>query len=83
MNLEGICKNVGLTSKDRRPRDVGEGRTGLFGVVRKTAIGRLLLKYDGTSAENTFRLSAKRTSPFKSASASFQSTTGSSCAHQP
>jgi len=29
--------------------------------------GRLCLKCDGTSAETRFRLSAKRTSPFKSA----------------
>jgi hypothetical protein len=35
------------------------------------------LKYDGTSAETRFRLPAKRTSPFKSAEASVQSTTGS------
>jgi len=35
------------------------------------------LKCDGTRAENTFRLSAKRTSPFKSAGGSLQSTTGS------
>ena len=39
--------------------------------------GRLCLKYDGTRAEIRFRLSAKRTSPFKSAGASVQSTTGS------
>jgi hypothetical protein len=38
---------------------------------------RLRLKCDGTSAETTFRLSAKRTSPFKTAGASVQSTTGS------
>jgi len=35
------------------------------------------LKCDGTRAETSFRLSAKRTSPFKSAGASVQSTTGS------
>ena len=35
------------------------------------------LKYDGTRAETRFRLSAKRTSPFKSTGASVQSTTGS------
>jgi hypothetical protein len=35
------------------------------------------LKCDGTRAEIRFRLSAKRTSPFKSAGASVQSTTGS------
>ena len=39
--------------------------------------GRLRLKCDGTHAETRFRLSAKRTSPFKSAGVSVQSTTGS------
>jgi len=40
------------------------------------AMGRPRLKYDGTRAETRFRLSAKRTNPFKSAGASVQSTTG-------
>ena len=35
------------------------------------------LKRDGTRAETRFPLSAKRTSPFISTGASFQSTTGS------
>jgi hypothetical protein len=39
--------------------------------------GRGQLKCDGTRAETRFRLSAKRTSPFKLAGASVQSTTGS------
>ena len=39
--------------------------------------GRLRFKCDGARAESRFRLSAKRTSPFKSAGASVQSTTGS------
>jgi len=39
--------------------------------------GRPRLKRDGTRAETRFRLSAKRTSPFKSARASVQSTAGS------
>jgi hypothetical protein len=39
--------------------------------------GRLHLKCDGTHTETRFRLSAKRTSPFKSAGASVQSTTDS------
>ena len=39
--------------------------------------GRGQLKCDGTRAENRFRLSAKRTSPFKSVGASVRSTTGS------
>jgi len=38
---------------------------------------RLCLKCDGTRTETRFRLSAKRTSPFKSAGASVQSTAGS------
>ena len=42
-----------------------------------SSVGRGQLKRDGTRAEIRFRLSAKRTSPFKSAGASFQSTTGS------
>jgi hypothetical protein len=37
----------------------------------------LRLKCDGTRVETRFRLSAKRTSPFKSAGASVQSTIGS------
>jgi hypothetical protein len=42
-----------------------------------TAHCRGQLKCDGTRPETRFRLSAKRTSPFKSAGASVQSTTGS------
>ena len=42
-----------------------------------TSQDRNQLKYSGTCAETRFRLSAKRTSPFKSAGASVQSTTGS------
>jgi len=38
---------------------------------------RLRLKCDGARAETRFRLSAKRTSPFKSAGVSVRSTTGS------
>jgi len=40
-----------------------------------TGIGQF--KCDGTQAETRFRLSAKLTSPFKSAGSSVQSTTGS------
>jgi hypothetical protein len=42
---------------------------------------RLLLKCDGTCAETRFGLSAKRTSPFKSAGASVQSNTGGRGVH--
>ena len=40
-------------------------------------VGRLRLKCDGTRAETRFRLSAKRTSQFKSTGASVQSSTDS------
>jgi hypothetical protein len=47
-------------------------------VVTLTRLGvRLRLKCDGTRAEIRFRLSAKRTSPFKSARASVQLTASS------
>ena len=42
---------------------------------------RLRLKCDGTRAETRFRLSVKRTSPFKSAGASVHSTAGSRGVH--
>ena len=45
--------------------------------VPKLSAVDCVLKCDGTRAETTFRLSAKRTSPFKSAGASVQSTAGS------
>ena len=45
--------------------------------ITKAEKGRLHLKCDGTRAENTFRLSTKRTSTLKSAGVSVQSTTGS------
>ena len=38
---------------------------------------RARAEHDGTRAETTFRLSPKRTSPFKSAGESVQSTAGS------
>jgi hypothetical protein len=49
------------------------------GCTRFKRHGRGQLKCDGTRAETRFLLSAKRTSPFKSAGASVQSTTGSRC----
>jgi hypothetical protein len=42
---------------------------------------KLRLKCDGTRAETRFRPSPKRTSPFKSAGASVQSTTGRRAVH--
>ena len=46
---------------------------------RNKLLCRLRLKCDGTRVETTFRLSAKRASPLKSAGASVQSTTGRRC----
>jgi hypothetical protein len=46
-------------------------------VTRDLAGFRLRLKRDGTCAETRFRLSPKRTNPFKSVGASVQSTSGS------
>jgi len=45
--------------------------------ISNAAVGRGQLNCDGTCSETRFRLSAKRTSPFKSVGASVQSTTGS------
>jgi hypothetical protein len=45
--------------------------------LREMIRTRPRFKRGGTRAETRFRLSAKRTSPFKSAGASVQSTTGS------
>ena len=46
-------------------------------IFSRNVCRRLRLKCTGTRLETRFRLSAKRTSPFKSAGASVQSTTGS------
>jgi len=45
----------------------------------RSQVGRARSKRDGTRAETRFGLSAKRTSPFKSAGVSVQSATGSRC----
>jgi hypothetical protein len=42
----------------------------------RRGVGRLRLKCNGTHAETRFRLSSKRTSPFKLAGTSVQSTAG-------
>jgi len=49
--------------------------------LESTTGSRGQLKCDGTRAETRIRLSAKRTSPFKSAGASVQSTAGSRGVH--
>ena len=51
--------------------------------IKIAVVCRLRLKCDGTHAENRFRLSAKRTSPFKSAGGvSSVDYWQPSCAHQ-
>ena len=52
-------------------------RHGISNCSQCITTGRGQLKCDGKRAETRFRLSAKRTSPFKSAGVSGQSTTGS------
>ena len=47
------------------------------GLKTRSHLCRGQFKCDGTRAETRFRLSAKRTSPFKSAGATVESTTGS------
>jgi len=60
----------------QRLQQVGRSSSsGLSCTCAVVCIGQL--KCDGTCAETRFRLSAKRTSPFKSAGASVQSTTDS------
>ena len=61
--------------KDYFPAPAGSCNTHAFSLWQ--SVGRGQLKCDGTRAETRFRISAKRTSPFKSAGASVQSTTGS------
>jgi hypothetical protein len=63
------------------PRKLKATRTPQLHTRQKTGhtpinASRLRLKCDGTRAETRFRLSAKRTSQFKSAGASVQSTAG-------
>ena len=69
-----------IFSQQKRKQPSLPSRNNAFVFVDHTLhqlTSRLRLKRDGTRAETRFRLSAKRTSPFKSAGASVQSTTGS------
>ena len=54
---------------------------GKFANLQHLFCGRLRLKCYGTRAETRFRLSAKRTNPFKPTGASVLSTTGSRGVH--
>ena len=60
-----------------RPRDVPRLGVGVSGAVLETAGCIARAERNGTRAETRFRLSPKRTSPFKSVGASVQSTAGS------
>ena len=62
------CANVGLTWNRHRSQP---------SVANTQHRSRVQLKCDGIRAETRFRLSAKRSIPFKSAGTSVQSTTGS------
>jgi hypothetical protein len=68
-----LATSLAVASMDIRPSDVTLPPPSLS----YANLCRLRLKCDGTRAETRFRPSAKRTSPFKSAGASVQSTTGS------
>jgi hypothetical protein len=63
----------------KSPRTVGPASFCPVGTGAVFFVARLRLKCEDTRAENRFRLSAKRTNPFKSAGVSVQSTTGSRC----
>jgi len=66
----------GETPLDCRPKNFP--RCACVAVKQEsTVVRRLRLKCDGTRAETRFRLSAKRTSPFKLVGASVQSIAGS------
>jgi hypothetical protein len=71
-----VCVCVTLFKKKTAIITANNSRR-LASVMEKQFSGRLCLKCAGTRAETRFRLSAKRTSQFKSVGASVQSTTGS------
>ena len=71
-----LLQNVRRNSGAHPPGAISQGLSDR-GVRLTTPCSRLRLKCHGTHAETRFRLLAKRTSPFKSAGASLQSTTGS------
>ena len=78
-----------LTEPDGNDRNLHVGKRRVFAASPLFCGARLMLSYDdtdrmcglrlkcdGTRSETTFHLSPKGTSPFKSAGASVQSTTG-------
>ena len=83
-NSSSLCSGRELFVMQQIVCFVMAGRVALY-VVKNCELqlmgkgrgGRGQLKCDGTRAETRFRLSAKRTNPFKSVRASVHSTTGS------
>jgi hypothetical protein len=73
------AKSIKLLTKQPIFQDaiLQEYDTVSLGKWLQTFRSRLCLKCDGSRSETRFRISAKRTSPFKSAGPSVQSTTGS------
>jgi len=84
-NIFAACSRVKLSDKKFSPFITCLILTELIPVAGQpealvcgcSLVCRGQLKCDGARAETRFRLSAKRTSPFKSAGSSVQSTTGS------
>ena len=70
------CSNGNMNKCVKKWAHINRNRP-LFSLQFQFSLCRLRLKCDDTNAETRFRLSAKRTSPFKSAGASVHSTTGS------
>jgi len=80
--IDGVYYTNVIIHYGMTPLSLSQKKYRLF-VNRRALESRLRLKCDGTHAETRFRLSASRTSPFKSAVASVQSTTAQPrCAHQ-
>jgi hypothetical protein len=72
-----ICTYLGLNAKVSVANSAANNAAYGRAFVYVTLNGGLRLKRDGICAETRFGLSAKWTSPFKSAGASAQSTAGS------
>jgi hypothetical protein len=75
--IQIIFRMVRCLGNNEQERIWNETFAAYFKTVPRHLSGIVRLKCDDTRAETRFRLSAKRTSPFKSAGASVHSTTGS------
>jgi hypothetical protein len=72
-----LGKFEGVVGRKPKTQSWSNRATKRLGEFKEVQGGGLRLKRDGTHAKTRFRLSPKRTSPFKSAGASVQSTAGS------